>query len=271
MRPERFCFVPMEKTSGVISHAQLARLFRIVLHLQVGSYPRAEDLAALCGVSRRTAYRDLETLASAGVPVRYRADRMGYELDASFWMASPALSDDELHALIVHVCAGDSEFAPEIAAEALHALQKLIAVLPPMPRARGRALLGAVDDERTRATQVAGIDPRLFVAVLGALARQRQVRISYRESKSGEAIGGVIRTKVHPFRLERHAHGWTLVGRSSIHRRSERFRLDRIVELVELDDASEPPVRSPRRQVVVPGPRATVANRRIEPAPGAAD
>src|SRR5262249_44470574 len=109
MRDERSLAVPNQKKSGVSSRAQLARLFRIVLELQVGSYPPADDLASLCGVSRRTAYRDLDTLVSAGLPVRYRPDRLGYEFEPNFWMFPPGLSDEEVDALITHVCVRDHE------------------------------------------------------------------------------------------------------------------------------------------------------------------
>ena len=45
-------------------------LYRLLQTLQAGNGQDAEAMARACGVSRRTVFRDLETLRSAGVPLQ---------------------------------------------------------------------------------------------------------------------------------------------------------------------------------------------------------
>jgi len=45
------------------------RLLAIVLELQAKGWQRAEDLAAIFEISKRTIYRDMQALAESGVPV----------------------------------------------------------------------------------------------------------------------------------------------------------------------------------------------------------
>jgi predicted DNA-binding transcriptional regulator YafY len=245
----------------LISRSQLGRLFRLVLELQTESYPRADDLAELCGVSRRTIYRDLDVLSQAGLPVRYRNDRMGYELDPAFWLATPDLTDDEVMALVTYVRLCDAPIPSMVHDLALQGLQKIVAALP---RVRGRLgvnLFNRLSQRRRRHRPE--FDQRLFVALLGALARGKQIRLHYR-GETGAGDGGDMRTLVHPYRLERRGKQWWLVGRSSYHRRRERFALEHMVELVELDEPAVLPARlngersdpaaNPPQGVEFPGP-----------------
>ena len=57
--------------------------------IQSDRFPNARMLAERCEVSRRTIYRDLETLAAAGIPVHYRPDRQGYQLARGYSLAAP--------------------------------------------------------------------------------------------------------------------------------------------------------------------------------------
>src|SRR5262249_61547261 len=50
--------------------------------------------------SRRTIFRDLETLALAGVPVRYCPDRQGYQVAAHYAFVAPRLEEPEVLALV---------------------------------------------------------------------------------------------------------------------------------------------------------------------------
>ncbi len=229
--------------NGVVSHAQLARLFRIVLHLQAGGFPRADDLAGLCGVSRRTTYRDLETLARAGLPLRYRADRMGYELDSAFWMTPVALREEEAVALIAHVCVGDREIPHSVGLLAMDALRKLVSVQPPTRRDRCVSVLDGLWDRRVRSRASPPV-AHVFEVLLGAISRGRRVRLQYREpTAERDGKTELLQCLVHPYRLVRHGRGWSLVGRSSVERRRRSFRLEVIQDVQELDEPAQLPAR----------------------------
>ena len=55
----------------------LARLLQLVMILQSERFPNVRRLAEMCGVSRRTIYRDLTTLETAGLSIVYRAGTAG--------------------------------------------------------------------------------------------------------------------------------------------------------------------------------------------------
>ncbi len=90
---------------------------------------RAEDLAKTLGVSLRTMYRDLDTLAASGVPIE-GARGLGYRVTAAFTLPPLNLTMTEVEVLHLGLLAvsqgGDNELAD--AARSLSA--KLEAVMP---------------------------------------------------------------------------------------------------------------------------------------------
>ena len=70
------------------------RLYRLMERLKDGSLHRAEDLARELGVSVRTIYRDMETLAASGVPVEGERGR-GYTARAAITLPPLNLTLDE--------------------------------------------------------------------------------------------------------------------------------------------------------------------------------
>lgn len=64
--------------SSQTGRAQLVRLLRLVLLLQGKTYPSAVQLAETFKVTRRTIYRDFETLTAAGLTVHFDPDRKGF-------------------------------------------------------------------------------------------------------------------------------------------------------------------------------------------------
>src|SRR5271157_474765 len=91
--------VPAEPSHS--SQFPLARLIQLIVLLQTERCPNASRLAEICEVSRRTIYRDLATLASAGINVVYRPDRQGYELSRHLFLQPPRLENREVLGLIV--------------------------------------------------------------------------------------------------------------------------------------------------------------------------
>lgn len=62
---------------------QLVRLLRLIVTLQGQTYPSAKQLADGLHVTRRTIYRDLAALESAGLPVQFDRARKGYAMPAN--------------------------------------------------------------------------------------------------------------------------------------------------------------------------------------------
>src|SRR5690349_14951068 len=87
--------------SSACGRAQLPRLLELIMAIQSDRFPNARELAERCEVSRRTIYRDLDTLAAAGIPVRYRPDRQGYQLARGCSLPLPSLDEKEALALLI--------------------------------------------------------------------------------------------------------------------------------------------------------------------------
>ena len=105
------------------------RLYDLLHLLRSGGMWRADDLAAKLHVTPRTIYRDMERLASAGVPVA-GARGIGYWVTAQVTLPPLNLTTDELEALHLglSVIADAGDDALKEAARTLSA--KVDAVLP---------------------------------------------------------------------------------------------------------------------------------------------
>lgn len=105
------------------------RLMQLIQLLRDGDLHRADDLARATGVSLRTIYRDMETLAASGVPIE-GARGVGYRVTAAITLPPLNLTMTEVEALHLGLQAvgqnGDDELSQ--AAQSLSA--KLDAVMP---------------------------------------------------------------------------------------------------------------------------------------------
>ena len=109
--------------------ARSDRLIQLIQILRDGRLHRAQDLANTLGISLRTVYRDMDTLAASGVPVE-GARGIGYRVTAAITLPPLNLTREELEALHLGLSVlGSAEDATlKTAAASLSA--KIDAVLP---------------------------------------------------------------------------------------------------------------------------------------------
>ena len=202
------------EAAGGVSRAQLTRLFRLVVILQSERYPNARELAESCEVSRRTVHRDLELLEAAEIPVRYQAERQGYHLARGFFLPPTNLTEAEALGLRVLAWQWDAGDALGLHKHAWDGAVKLVEGLPPEVRER---VVVASEPFRTVAPNETGSDERTTVraALWEALTGRKQLRLWYRDPGSSDGQC----TKLAVYRLVLHDRRWSLVGRSSLHRR----------------------------------------------------
>ncbi|MGB0798954.1 MAG: helix-turn-helix transcriptional regulator [Planktomarina sp.] len=109
--------------------ARKDRLYSLIQILKDGKLYRACDLADQVGVSLRTLYRDMDTLAASGVPIRGERG-VGYQITAAYTLPALNLTKTELEALHVGLAAvGESEDA-ELSAAARSLSSRIDGVLP---------------------------------------------------------------------------------------------------------------------------------------------
>ncbi|WP_367127632.1 helix-turn-helix transcriptional regulator [Saccharothrix sp. HUAS TT1] len=209
------------------------RLMAVLLLLQQREQLTAADVARELEVSERTARRDLDALAMAGVPVYSTRGRGGgWRLVGGARTDLSGLTAGEARALFL-VAGPASTATPTVKA----ALRKLVRALPEPFRAQAEAAASSlvVDPQRWGSSRVEHRPPPRFLDQLqDAVIRGAQVRLGYVDSTGA----GTERT-VHPLGVVAKGPLWYLVCDTEAGRRT--FRVDRVSSA----DPTGDPVRRP--------------------------
>jgi predicted DNA-binding transcriptional regulator YafY len=204
------------------------RLVAALLVLQARGRVTAAELAEELEISERTARRDLEGLALAGIPVYSQPGRGGgWELIGGARTDLSGLTADEARALFL--IAGPSDASPEVRA----ALRKLVQALPSTFRQQAEAAASAVVLDAAGWDHGAPAAPDHLDQLQRAVIEGVQVALDYR-GRDGRASSRTV----HPLGLVVKNNTWYLVGGTE--RGQRTFRVSRVQSLVLTD---EPAVR----------------------------
>ncbi len=216
------------------------RLVAVLLLLQQRGQVTAAEVAAELEVSERTARRDLDGLALAGLPVYSVQGRGGgWRLAGGGRTDLSGLTADEARALFTVT-------GPQVTPEVKAALRKLARALPEPLRERAEAAQRAVAvdpstwDRTDRAERTTGGGPdgyrslRFLDPLQRAVVEREQVRLGYRDR-----AGARTTRTVHPLGLGAKGATWYLVAGTEAGRRS--FRVDRVTSVVPLGVPAERP------------------------------
>ena len=206
------------------------RLVATLLVMQARGRVTAAELAVELEISVATARRDLEALSAAGIPVYPQAGRGGgWQLIGGARTDLSGLSADEARALFLLVGP-----AAAVDSEAKSALRKLVRALPETFRANAEAATDAVVLDPTRWGNVRAEQSPFLPGLQDAVIARRKVHLTYRgwDREPEERL-------VDPWGLIEKNSVWYLLG--GMRGELRTFRLDRVVELVEVDVAAERP------------------------------
>ena len=201
---------------------RLHRVLKLLTLLQTGRPYNATHLAADCGVSRRTIYRDLNTIEEAGIPVFYDRPTGRYRIHGIWLMPAINLGLDEALALVVLASELGKPGQLPLLEPARDAAAKIEASLP----LGMRAMLGTLARTmRLRTT------PAARHHALRDTYQTVQQAIVHRHPLDGVYISfhdtGQIRTRLEPYWLLFSERAWYVIGRSSKHRAVRTFKLGR--------------------------------------------
>jgi predicted DNA-binding transcriptional regulator YafY len=203
------------------------RLVAILLLLQQREQVTASEVAQEVEVSERTARRDLEALAIAGVPVYSMQGRGGgWRLFGGARTDLSGLTAGEARALFL-VAGPASTATPAVKA----ALRKLVRALPEPFREQAEAAATSVvvDPRRWGADRLDPRPPRFLDELQEAVIRGVQVRLGYVDRNGAET-----ERIVHPLGIVAKGPAWYLVSTTEAGRRT--FRIDRVSSVVVTDD-----------------------------------
>lgn len=205
------------------------RLVAALLVLQAKGRVTAAELARELEVSERTARRDLEGLALAGIPVYSQPGRGGgWELVGGARTDLSGLTADEARALFL--IAGPSAATPEVRA----ALRKLVRALPATFREHAEAAAGAVVRDPSGWDHASPAAPDHLEALQRAVIEGLRVELDYRgrdgrvSSRSVDPLGLVVKNNI-----------WYLVAGTAAGQRT--FRVSRVRSVGLTTDPAERP------------------------------
>ena len=192
------------------------RLVATLLVLQARGRVTARELGQELEVSERTARRDLEALAMAGVPVYSQPGRGGgWELVGGARTDLSGLTADETRALFL--LAGPSAATPEVRA----ALRKLVQALPATFREHAEAAAAAVVHDPAGWDHSEQPVPDHLETIQRAVIEEVQLELGYRGRD-----GKVSARTVHPLGLVVKHGTWYLIAETAAGQRT--FRVSRV-------------------------------------------
>jgi predicted DNA-binding transcriptional regulator YafY len=192
------------------------RLVAALLVLQARGRVTAQELGEELEVSTRTARRDLEGLAMAGIPVYSQPGRGGgWILIGGSRTDLSGLTAAEARTLFL--VAGPSTATPELKT----ALRKLVRALPATFRSEAEAAAGAVVLDPTGWDHGAPAPPRHLESLQEAVIEAGQVRLGYTRRD-----GAVSTRVVHPLGLVVKNQVWYLIAWTDAGQRT--FRVSRV-------------------------------------------
>lgn len=198
--------------------SRTGRLFQLMDALRGNRRPvTAAALAAQLGVSERTIYRDMQTLAELGAPVEGSAG-LGYLLRSGFFLPPLMFDVDELEALVLGARWVRRQGDPALAQAAANALAKIATATPKDLR----------DDMADTSLWVPLVrdTPELdeFVQpAREAIRRQHKMRIHYNDES-----GAASERTVWPFALAFFGGRRLLAAWCEMRKANRHFRIDRI-------------------------------------------
>lgn len=210
-----------------------ARLLDLIQVLRRHRRPvAAARLADELGVSLRTIYRDIETLAAQGAPVEGEAG-LGYILRRGFVLPPLMFGEDEVDALILGLRLVAERGDPGLERAAADALAKITAVLP-----------DEMEDVALTSGLLAGPGrspaPACLAGIRQALRAEHKMRLRYTDKK-----GAATDRVVWPVALGFFDAAEVLAAWCETRQGFRHFRLDRIA-------AVEPSVqRYPKRRRIL--------------------
>lgn len=212
------------------------RLVAVLLLLQQREQVTAAEVARELEVSERTARRDLDALAMAGVPVYSMQGRGGgWRLVGGARTDLSGLTASEARALFL-VAGPASAATPALTPTVRAALRKLVRALPEPFRVQAEAAASSMvlDPQGWGSSRVERPAPRFLDALQDAVVRGVQVRLGY-----VDGTGAETERTVHPLGVVAKGTSWYLVGHTEAGRRT--FRVDRVSSVDPTDDPVDRP------------------------------
>jgi len=201
---------------------RLSRVLRILRLLQGGRPYSASQLYVVCGVSRRTTYRDLSAIEKAGFTIWYDNRTRSYKIHPRDFMPPLSITASEATDLMAAASVLGGIHGIPLLRGAGEAVEKVSAGLP--LDVRSQALAAARTTEiRLGPTSRHNSLQTVYDMVQGAIRRSARLEGFY----LSPADAARLRLQLDPYWLLFHRHAWYVVGHSSHHGKVTTLKLGR--------------------------------------------
>ncbi|MFM2355585.1 MAG: hypothetical protein RLZZ528_1321 [Pseudomonadota bacterium] len=188
----------------------------------------AREIAADCGISLRTAYRDLADLQAMGVPLRGEGG-LGYVLEPGYFLPPLGLDEEELDALALGAGLVAARGDPALAGAAQRALSKIAGATRSERRpALTEPILGA-------GPAAPAPQPTDLAAIRRAIRQRQTTEIDY-----VALSGATSRRRARPLGLTVFDHAWLLTIWCETAQDFRHLRADRITRFLALPERFRP-------------------------------
>ncbi|MEM9020658.1 MAG: WYL domain-containing protein [Planctomycetota bacterium] len=221
-----------------MANERINRLLRLIMLLQARRPRTAQELADELGVSKRTVYRDLNTLEDAGVPCRQvdpdgrrgLANGSGYRIDKGFHLPPTSLSVAEVLGLLQLAKATGAQRDRPLHAAALSGIYKLISTVPDPVRGVCSEMMANVS-VNPGAMIEGDAESRHYTTLQTCIERQRRCRVTYQPPIETEPMV----MELDPYALHHANRAWYVLGRTDLHEEVRVLKVMRIVDLQPTD------------------------------------
>lgn len=207
------------------------RLFKLIQILRRHRRPvSGGKLAAETGVSLRTLYRDIQTLADQGAPIEGERG-IGFLLRPGFLLPPLMFRDDEIEALVLGARWVALRADHDLATAAQDVISKVTAVLPPSLKERieDAALFPAVEKS---SDEKAGEKAKNVRLLRQAMRQEKKIRISYQDKDKKPSVRTVWPLAIGIFESVQILVAWCESRKGFRH-----FRIDRMASIIILTEA----------------------------------
>ena len=215
---------------------EIRKLYRCIelAHLfQSGFQIKVEDLAHKFSVCKRTIFRDIRSLESAGVPIQYSQKKGSHVIKSDHRLRFSAFGEEELSLLVAAICTSEMMFHPLTRGQLQSIMARLLNQCPAYLQDHVSNIANSCRQESQKEKSI-GINQEVFANIIRAVGKRKQIRLRI---SNASARNTSIQTKVTPYYFVVSPENWYLVGRSTWHRRVLWFDLQDI-EHTEITDES---------------------------------
>ncbi len=198
---------------------QIERLFKIVYHLLNKKNVTANELAEILNVSKRTIYRDMDTLSLSGIPVyAEKGHKGGYNLTDNFVLDKSIITEHE-QTEILSALQGLSAVKTEETEQVLQKLSTFFRKSPPK----------WFDVDYTSWGDGGGIED--FSDIKNAIFEKYIIEFDYYNTK-----GEKTHRRVEPINMWFKAHSWYFNGFCLVKQGMRLFKLSRTRNITVTDE-----------------------------------